>query len=119
MILSYTLVFAGALLLTPFMVHALLGVGLTSVVSTVNTLGIGPVAVGMTRGRHLLGRGAEASKVVYNAGHTGAMKVTEKYFPKAHRYVKMLQPRCRKGRFSRRQKMIPGRRRHEIHGSMG
>ena len=89
-VLSYTLVFAGALLMTPLIVHALAGAGFSAMMSTIGALGLGPVALNAGKIGKLAGRGGEASKTMYNVGHTGASKMTEKYFPKVHRYVDAL-----------------------------
>jgi hypothetical protein len=90
-VLSYTLVFAGALLMTPLIVHALAGAGFSAMISTVGAIGLGPVAISpAVLGKKWLGIGAETSKVMYNVGHTGATRVTEKYFPRVNRYVRAM-----------------------------
>jgi hypothetical protein len=89
-VLSYTLVFAGALLMTPLMVHALAGAGFSAMVSTVGALGLGPLTFGAARLGKSAGLGTETSKVMYNAGNTGAAQLTKKHFPKINRYIKAM-----------------------------
>ena len=88
-VLSYTLVFAGALLMTPLMVHALAGAGFSAMLSTMGPIGMGPVALTTPKIAPHWYR-AETSKVMYNVGHTGAKKLTEKNFPKVHEVVKKM-----------------------------
>lgn len=77
-ILCLTLMMAVSLLLTPMIVHALAGSGITSMSSVITGLSL---ATGVKMLKHT----AHGGKTAYNAGHTAATsQASEKYFPRVH-----------------------------------
>lgn len=83
-VISLVLLLAASLIMTPYIVHALAGAGLTSMAPNLGRLGMGAFAFGpMQISRFLSSAGGKASlggKRLYNLGHSAASKLPDKFF---------------------------------------
>lgn len=81
--LCVNLMFAGSLVLTPFIVHALASSGITSMANSLGGVAVGGLAT-FTPAK-VLGAAAKLGKRSYNSGLDAAEKVTKDRLPKANR----------------------------------
>ncbi|MBI3294435.1 MAG: hypothetical protein HYZ71_06860 [Deltaproteobacteria bacterium] len=83
-VLSIVVLLAASLLMTPYIVHALAGAGLSSLSPGLGQIGMGSLAFGpgkiLNRATQYGGAVVERGKWAYNAGHTAANHVSERYF---------------------------------------
>ena len=84
--ICFNIILAGSLVLTPFVVHSLAGMGVAGMTRTVGTLAVGGVTT-ITPAR-VVSAGAAASKRFYNRSLGTAETLTQKYFPKTNRAMK-------------------------------
>jgi len=84
--ICFNLILAGSLILTPFLVHALAGKGVSSMTGTLGTIAIGGLTT-ITPAK-ALSAGARFGKRSYNRAVAVSDAVTRKRFPKVNEYVR-------------------------------
>ena len=84
--ICFNIILAGSLVLTPFVVHSLAGMGVSGMTRTLGSVAIGGIAT-VTPAK-VATVSAAAGKRIYNRSLSGADNLTQKYFPKANPIVK-------------------------------
>ncbi len=84
--ICFNIILAGSLVLTPFVVHSLAGMGVSGMTRTLGSVAIGGIAT-FTPAK-VATTSAAAGKRIYNRSLSGADNLTQKYFPKANPIVK-------------------------------
>lgn len=83
-VISLVLLLAASLLMTPYIVHALAGGGLTSLSPNLGKIGMGALAFGPSQiARYMSNAGGKmsvGSKRLYNTGHSAALKLPDRFF---------------------------------------
>jgi hypothetical protein len=84
--ICFNLILAGSVVLTPFVVHALAGKGVSSMNGTFGSIAVGGLAAFTPTA--VVGAGAAAGKKMYNRTLNTADSLTRKHFPKTNEMVK-------------------------------
>jgi hypothetical protein len=84
--ICFNLILAGSVVLTPFVVHALAGKGVSSMNGTFGSVAVGGLAAFTPTA--VVGAGAVAGKKMYNRTLNTADSLTRKHFPRTNKMVK-------------------------------
>lgn len=96
-VICYCLILAGSLLLTPFVVHALAGQGLSQLAKNFGTISLGATVLGPMHVTRQLGRFGERSginrfpgsfgKWAFNSALSGGHRLTQGHLPRVNQFI--------------------------------